>query len=349
MRTLIKHILKAGQPQDQVTVKGWVRTRRDAKGFSFLELNDGSCLGNLQTVVDAGIPGAEHLAQFTTGAAAVVEGNLVPSPAPGQKWELRASRIQLVGRAEAGYPLQKKGHTPEFLRTIAHLRPRSNLFGAMFRTRSRLAFAVHQFFQERDFVYVHTPIITASDCEGAGEMFRVTALKGNIDEKPQTDFFGKPTYLTVSGQLEGETFACALSNIYTFGPTFRAENSNTARHANEFWMIEPEMAFCDLRGNMDLAEQVVKYLIYDIRSNCVEELELFAKFVDKELFARLDFVLERPFQRITYTEAIQLLAKGCEKFEFPVAYGLNLQSEHERWLTEKHFKCPDRKSTRLNS
>ena len=203
MRTLIKHILAATEPKEAVTVKGWVRTRRDSKGFSFLELNDGSCLANVQVVVDAGTPGSEHLPQLTTGASAVVEGKLVASPAPGQKWELRATRVELVGTADATYPLQKKGHTAEFLRTIAHLRPRSNLYGAMFRVRSRLAFAVHQFFQERDFVYVHTPIITASDCEGAGEMFRVTALKGNIDEKPQADFFGKPTYLTVSGQLEG--------------------------------------------------------------------------------------------------------------------------------------------------
>ena len=234
MRKLIKHILAATEPQEALTVEGWVRTRRDSKGLSFLELNDGSCLASLQVVVDAGTPGSEQLAQLTTGASALVEGSLVPSPAAGQKWELRAARVELIGPADQGYPLQKKGHTPEFLRTIAHLRPRSNLFGAVFRLRSRLAFAVHQFFQERDFVCAHTPIITASDCEGAGEMFRVTSLKGNIDEKPEADFFGRRTYLTVSGQLEGEALACALSRIYTFGPTFRAENSNTARHAAEF-------------------------------------------------------------------------------------------------------------------
>jgi len=222
MRILIKHVLASPAPREGMVVKGWVRTRRDSKGFSFLELNDGSCLASLQVIVDQGTPGYDSIAKFTTGTAAVVEGNLVPSPAKGQKWELRASRIELVGEAAPDYPLQKKGHTPEFLRSIAHLRPRSNLFGAVFRMRSRLAFAVHQFFQERDFVYVHTPIITTSDCEGAGEMFRVTTLKGNIDEKAPADFFGKPAYLTVSGQLEGETFACALSNIYTFGPTFRA-------------------------------------------------------------------------------------------------------------------------------
>src|SRR5258705_8509471 len=258
MRTLIKHILTSAEPKTTLAVKGWVRTRRDSKGFSFLELNDGSCLANLQVVVDATLPGYDKISQFTTGASAVVEGKLVASPAQGQKWELRATRLELIGPADATYPLQKKGHTPEFLRTIAHLRPRSNLFGAIFRMRSRLAFAVHEFFQSRDFVYVHTPIITASDCEGAGEMFRVTALKGNIDEKPEGDFFGKPAYLTVSGQLEGETFACALSNIYTFGPTFRAENSNTARHAAEFWMIEPEMAFCDLQGSLNIGEGFIK-------------------------------------------------------------------------------------------
>jgi asparaginyl-tRNA synthetase len=340
MRTLIKHILAASEPMDSITAKGWVRTRRDAKGFSFLELNDGSCLGNLQVVVDAGTPGSEHLPQLATGASAVVEGRLVASPAQGQKWELRATRVELVGPADASYPLQKKGHTLEFLRTIAHLRPRSNLFGAIFRVRSSLAFAVHEFFQKRDFVYVHTPIVTTSDCEGAGEMFRVTTLKGNIEEKPQSDFFGKPTYLTVSGQLEGETFACALSNIYTFGPTFRAENSNTARHAAEFWMIEPEMAFCDLRGDMDLAEEFIKAMARHTLEQCIEDLALFAKFVDKGLNERLKFVVERPFVRVPYTEAVDILKKSGRVFEFPVDHGLNLQSEHERFLTEEHFKSP---------
>jgi asparaginyl-tRNA synthetase len=340
MRILIKRLLAVTEPQETVTVKGWVRTRRDSKGFSFLELNDGSCLANVQVVVDAGTPGSEHLPQLATGASAVIEGKLVASPAAGQKWELRATRLELVGPADATYPLQKKGHTAEFLRTIAHLRPRSNLYGAMFRVRSRLAFAVHQFFQERDFVYVHTPIITASDCEGAGEMFRVTALKGNIDEKPQSDFFGKPTYLTVSGQLEGETFACALSNIYTFGPTFRAENSNTARHAAEFWMIEPEMAFCDLQGDMDLGEEFIKAMARYALEHCAEDLALFAKFVDKGVHERLKFVVERPFMRVPYAEAVEIIKKSGKQFEFPVEYGLNLQSEHERFLTEEHFKSP---------
>ena len=340
MRTLIKHVLAATEPREEVAVKGWVRTRRDSKGFSFLELNDGSCLANLQVVIDAGTPGSEHLAQFTTGASAAVEGKLVPSPAAGQKWEMRATKLELIGPADPAYPLQKKGHTPEFLRTIAHLRPRSNLFGAVFRVRSRLAFAVHQFFQERDFVYVHTPIITASDCEGAGEMFRVTALNGNIDTQPQADFFGKRTYLTVSGQLEGETFACALSNIYTFGPTFRAENSNTARHAAEFWMIEPEMAFCDLQGDMDLGEAFIKAMAKYALEHCAEDLALFGKFVDKGLHERLKFVVDRSFIRVPYTEAIEILKKSGRKFEFPVDYGLNMQSEHERFLTEEHFKSP---------
>ncbi len=340
MRTLIKHVLAATEPRDAVAVKGWVRTRRDSKGFSFLEVNDGSCLANLQVVIDAGTPGSDQLAHFTTGASVAIEGRLVPSPAQGQKWELRATTVELVGLADASYPLQKKGHTAEFLRTIAHLRPRSNLFGAMFRLRSRLAFAVHEFFQQRDFVYVHTPIITASDCEGAGEMFRVTTLKGNLEEKPQMDFFGRRADLTVSGQLEGETFACALSNIYTFGPTFRAENSNTARHAAEFWMIEPEMAFCDLQGDMALGEEFVKAMARYARENCAEDLALFAKFVDRGLLERLQFVIERPFIRVPYTEAIELLKKSGKQFEFPVGYGLNLQSEHERFLTEEHFKSP---------
>ena len=325
MRTLIKHILAAAAPSESVTVKGWIRTRRDAKGFSFLELNDGSCFGSLQCVVDAGTPGDDQIAHFTTGASAVVEGRLVPSPAAGQKWELRATRVELIGPADTAYPLQKKGHTLEFLRTIAHLRPRSNLFGAVFRTRNALAYAVHKFFQDRDFIYVHTPIITASDCEGAGEMFRVTTLKGKPDEKPEGDFFGRPTFLTVSGQLEAETFACGLSNVYTFGPTFRAENSNTARHAAEFWMIEPEMAFCDLAGDMDLGEEFIQAMARHTLEHCAEDLAFFTKFVDKELMERLKFVVERPFTRVPYTDAVEILNKSGRTFEFPVSYGQNLQ------------------------
>ena len=345
--TSIKNTLQSAAPVDSIRVQGWIRTRRDSKDFSFIELNDGSSLANLQIIAkqDA-LANYPDIQRLSTGASIVVEGALVPSQGKGQKWELVARNIEIIGGADESYPLQKKGHTPEFLREIAHLRPRSNLFGCIFRVRSRLAFAVHEFFQNRGFVYVHTPIITGSDCEGAGELFRVSTIdvknpprkNGEIDFAQ--DFFARQTYLTVSGQLEAEAFACALTKVYTFGPTFRAENSNTSRHASEFWMIEPEMAFCDLTGNMDLAEELVKYLIADARKQCPEELELFSKFVDKELLARLDFVIERPFQRITYAEAVELLKKSGEKFEFPIDYGSNLQSEHERWLTEKHFKCP---------
>jgi len=345
--TTIKDALKSTVPIDAIHVQGWVRTRRESKDFSFIELNDGSCLRNLQIIAKNTLPNYAALQRLTTGASVSVCAALVASQGIGQKWELVADKIDIVGTADDSYPLQKKGHTPEFLREIAHLRPRSNLFGCVFRVRSRLAFAIHKFFQERGFVYVHTPIITGSDCEGAGELFRVTTI--DCKKPPRTkggeidfagDFFARQTYLTVSGQLEAEAFALALSNVYTFGPTFRAENSNTSRHASEFWMIEPEMAFCDLSGNMDLAEEIVKYLILDVRKHCPEEMELFAKFVDKELLARLDFVIDRPFQRIPYSDAVDLLKKSGEKFEFPIDYGLNLQSEHERWLTEKHFKCP---------
>jgi len=343
----VKAALESAEPVERIHVQGWVRTRRDSKDFSFLELNDGSCLRSLQIIARNTLPNYVAVQRLNTGASISVKGALVASQGKGQSWEVVADEIEIVGSSDETYPLQKKGHTAEFLREIAHLRPRSNLFGAVFRVRSRLAFAIHQFFQERGFVYVHTPIITGSDCEGAGELFRITSLDlknppqrldGSIDYAQ--DFFARSTYLTVSGQLEAEAFACALTNVYTFGPTFRAENSNTSRHANEFWMIEPEMAFCDLQGDMDLAEEMVKYLIREIRANCAEDLGLFSKFVDKELMARLDFVVDRPFQRISYTDAVELLKQSGEKFEFPVTYGANLQSEHERWLTEKHFKCP---------
>ncbi len=340
MRSLIKHVLRREEPCDQLHVAGWARTRRDSKAFSFLELNDGSCLGNLQIVADAGIPGYEDVARMNTGAAIEIHGKLIPSPAAGQKWEMHASSLKLLGGVPEDYPLQKKGHSQEFLRSIAHLRPRTNLYGAVFRTRSRMAYAVHRFFQERDFICVHTPIITASDCEGAGEMFRVTTLPDDKIARETEDFFGKRAYLTVSGQLEGETFACALSNIYTFGPTFRAENSNTSRHAAEFWMIEPEVAFCDLAGDMDLAEALVKFLVREMLDHHEGDLEIFSQFVDKGLRERLEFVASRPFERISYTEAVALLKASGAKFDYPVEYGLNLQSEHERWLTEVHFKKP---------
>ncbi|HEX9783727.1 MAG TPA: asparagine--tRNA ligase [Opitutaceae bacterium] len=346
-RTPVKQALASSAACDAILVQGWVRTRRDSKGFSFLEVNDGSCLKGLQVIVDASLPDYVHIHRATTGASVSITGRLVESRGGGQKWEVVAETLAILGEADATYPLQKKGHSLEFLREIAHLRPRSNLFGAVFRVRSRLAFAIHQFFHDRGFVHVHTPIVTASDCEGAGELFRVTTFdaknppldaSGNVDFS--RDFFAKMCYLTVSGQLEAEVFACAFSNVYTFGPTFRAENSNTSRHASEFWMIEPEMAFCDLQGNMDLAEEFVKALIRDVRGNCAEDLEFFSKFVDKGLLARLDFVLERPFQRCSYTEAVEILGKSNRAFEYPVSWGTNLQSEHERFLTEEHFKCP---------
>ncbi len=340
---MVKSLLAAEEACPAVRVQGWVRTKRDSKAFSFVEINDGSCLANIQVIVDATVPDYEtSILPLRTGASIEVEGELVESQGKGQKWEMVAKSVIVHGNADEDYPLQKKGHNAEFLRSISHLRPRSNLFGCVFRVRSRLAYAVHQFFQDKGFVNVHTPIITASDCEGAGEMFQVKTLSGGASdgEKGSEEFFGKPAFLTVSGQLEGETFACALSNIYTFGPTFRAENSHTTRHASEFWMIEPEMAFCDLEADMTLAEELVKYLVCDVLENCAEDLELFGKFVDKGLMERLRFVRDRSFERVTYTEAVELLEKSGEEFEFPVEYGANLQSEHERYLTEQHFKCP---------
>ena len=346
-RTLVKDAHHAPAPLDAIFLQGWVRTRRDAKALSFIELNDGSCLKGMQVIVDATLPDYAQVARANTGASIEVQGKLVASKGGGQKWEVVAEKFTVLGEADNTFPLQKKGHTLEFLREIGHLRPRSNLFGAVFRVRSRLAYAVHQFFQERNFHYVHTPIITASDAEGAGEMFRVTTLdvanpprteQGAIDDAK--DFFGKKAFLTVSGQLEGEIFASALSNIYTFGPTFRAENSNTSRHASEFWMIEPEVAFCDLQGNMDLAEEFVKHLIRDAKEHCAADLAFFGQFVDKDLLARLDFVLEKPFVRCSYTEAIEIINASGKKFEHAVAWGDNLQSEHERFLSEEHFRCP---------
>ena len=339
MITFIKHALSASAEAD-IEVAGWIRSRRDSKAFSFLEVNDGSCLRSLQVIVDQEVPGYEQVLHATTGSSVRAAGRLIASPAAGQKWELRATHVEIIGLADATYPLQKKGHSVEFLRTIAHLRPRSNLFGAIFRVRSRLAYAVHQFFQERDFVYVQTPIITASDCEGAGEFFRVTTLKQGSNKPEEPDFFGKATYLTVSGQLEAETFACALSKVYTFGPTFRAENSNTSRHAAEFWMIEPEMAFCDLQGDMDLAEEFVKAMVRYALEHCANELGLFTKFVDKGLIEQLTLVAERPFQRLPYADAISILNASGRSFEYPVIDGQSLQSEHERFLAEEHFRVP---------
>lgn len=336
----IRSLLASPEPRENITVQGWVRTRRDSKACTFIELNDGSCLRGLQVVADNTLACADLYPRIHTGGSLKVTGNLVPSPGAKQSYEVLATDISILGEAEASYPLQKKGHTPEFLRTISHLRPRTNLLGSVFRVRSRMAFAIHQFFQERDFFHVHTPIITASDCEGAGEMFRVTTIPHGSQAKPDTDFFGKPTFLTVSGQLQGEVFACALSKVYTFGPTFRAENSNTARHAAEFWMIEPEMAFHDLDADMSVAEENIKYLLRSLFETCGEELEFFNKFVDQGLIARLQQTLDKPFQRVSYTDAVELLQKCGRTFEYPVEWGHNLQSEHERFLAEEHFQSP---------
>lgn len=337
MRKSVKHLLASESAEASVELSGWVRTRRDSKEFSFVELNDGSCLRGIQVIIDAGISGSDQVSKMNTGASVSVVGELVESPGKGQSWEVRATEVSLLGEAPEDFPLQKKGHSPEFLRSIAHLRPRTNLYGAVFRMRSRLAYAVHRFFNEREFTYVHTPIITASDCEGAGEMFRVTT---NPTGKPEEDFFGKQSYLTVSGQLEGETFACALSNIYTFGPTFRAENSNTTRHAAEFWMIEPEMAFCNLEGDMDLAEDFMKFLVKDVLENNEGDLTIFEKFIDKGLRPRLEKLASSGFGRMTYTEAVEQLLKSGKKFDYPVEWGVNLQSEHERYLCEEVVKGP---------
>jgi asparaginyl-tRNA synthetase len=332
-----------------VQLRGWVRTRRDSKGgFSFIELNDGSCQGNVQIVAPGELANYENqVKHLHTGASIVVEGEVKASPAKGQATEVHASKIERLGDAPAeSYPLQKKGHTFEFLRTIAHLRPRTNTFGAIARLRHQVSFSIHQFFHERGFLYIHTPIVTASDCEGAGALFRVTTLDPDAPPKAEgkvdytKDFFGKPAYLTVSGQLQVESFACSLGNVYTFGPTFRAENSNTPRHLAEFWMVEPEMAFYDLNDNMDLAEAFLKRMIKDALEHCSEDLKFFQERIDKEVFTRLENVLNNPFKRLTYTEAVDILLKSGKTWEFPVAWGNDLQSEHERYLAEQHFKCP---------
>lgn len=342
----IADLLTAEQSLTGITVNGWVRTRRDSKDFSFLELNDGSCLSNIQVIADNDTAGYDDIHGVTTGSAVNITGDLVESPGKNQKWEIRARRIDLLGAAPDDFPLQKKRHSDEFLRGIAHLRARTNKYGALFRIRSRLSHAIHTFFQERGFYWIHTPIITGSDCEGAGEMFRVTTL--DMEKLPRAenkidyseDFFGKEAMLTVSGQLSVETYCMGLGKVYTFGPTFRSENSNTSRHAAEFWMIEPEVAFADLNDNMDLGEDMIRYLVRFVMEECGEDLDLFAKFVDKNLMATLENILEHDFIRIPYTEAIDILAKADKKFEFQPQWGKDLQSEHERYLTESHFKQP---------
>jgi len=340
----VKEFLNSESSINAIVVKGWVRTKRDNKHFCFLEINDGSCLKNIQVVADEGIKGYESLKNINTGASVVIYGDLIESPGKGQKWEIKASKIELIGEADSEiYPLQKKRHSDEFLRQIAHLRPRTNKYGAIFRIRSEASFAIHNFFRERGFYYIHTPIITGSDCEGAGEMFRVTTLKEGekiTQENIKDDFFGKSAYLTVSGQLNVENFACSLGKVYTFGPTFRAENSNTPKHIAEFWMIEPEVAFATLKENMELAEDFVKYLVSHLLKYSREDLELFFYFVDKNLESKLNNVLNSPFERLEYADAIKLLEKSGKKFEFPIEYGRDLQTEHERYLTEEYFKKP---------
>ena len=342
----VKALLSSAGPVADLAVSGWVRTKREAKDFSFIELNDGSCLANIQVIADAELDNYSTLRHVNTGAAIRVQGDLIESPGKGQKWEIRASAIEVVGAAPEDYPLQKKRHSDEFLRTIAHLRPRTNKYGAMFRIRSRLAQAVHEFFQARGFNWIHTPIITGADCEGAGELFRVTTL--DLQEVPKhngavdfgADFFGKEANLTVSGQLEVEAYCLSLGRVYTFGPTFRAENSNTSRHIAEFWMIEPEMAFADLKDNMDLGEEMIRYLVNFVREECSADLDLFCRFVDKSLPGTLENIAENDFVRLPYTEAVEILQKSGRDFEFKPEWGKDLQSEHERFLTEQHFGQP---------
>ncbi|MBE6067315.1 MAG: asparagine--tRNA ligase [Clostridium lundense] len=331
----------------EASISGWIRTQRNSKTFGFIELNDGSFFKNVQIVFDDKLDNFAEITKLAISSSLTVEGKVVATPNSKQAFELHASKIIIEGLSSSDYPLQKKRHTVEFLRTIAHLRPRSNMFSAVFRVRSLAAFAIHKFFNERAFVYVHTPIITGSDCEGAGEMFKVTTLDLNNIPKTEDgsidfskDFFGKESNLTVSGQLSAETYALAFRNVYTFGPTFRAENSNTARHAAEFWMIEPEMAFADLQDDMDLAEDMVKYVINYVMENAPEEMEFFNSFVDKGLFERLNNVVNSEFKRVSYTEAVELLKNCGENFEYPVEWGIDLQTEHERYLTEKIFKKP---------
>jgi len=347
-RTKVKLLLESGVVGAEVAAMGWVRTKRGNKNVAFVALNDGSTIHNIQVVFDMTRFTEEQLKGVTTGACIAVRGLLVESPGSGQRVEIQTNHLEVLGEADATtYPLQKKGHSMEFLREIAHLRPRTNTFGAVLRIRHAMAYAIHKYFNDKGFFYIHAPIITGSDAEGAGAMFRVTTL--DLENLPRTedgkidwneDFFGKEAKLTVSGQLEAELGALALSEVYTFGPTFRAENSNTPRHLAEFWMIEPEMAFYDIQDNMDLAEDFLKHLIRYALEHCADDLEFLNKMYDNELIDRLKFVIENPFERLTYTEAIKILEAANQKWEFPVFWGADLQSEHERYLVEKHFKKP---------
>ncbi len=344
----IKDILSLEGDGHSVTVEGWVRTRRDSKGITFLELNDGSTIKNLQVIVEESCERyGEIMEKIGNGASIRVTGDLIPSQGKGQSVELLLKDIEIIGTVPVEeYPLQKKRHTFKFLREIAHLRPRTNTFGAVARVRNAMSFAVHSYFQERGFIYVNTPLISGSDCEGAGEMFQVTTLiPGDSEKIPpkidySRDFFGKRAYLTVSGQLEGEAYACALKNIYTFGPTFRAENSNTSRHLAEFWMVEPEMAFCDLNGNMDLAEDFLKYILRDLLEKCPDDMEFFNTRIQKGVIENIENIISGSFARISYTEAVDILKKSGEDFQYPVEWGLDLQSEHEKHLAEKVYNSP---------
>jgi len=345
----IRDLLHSGQPGQTITVQGWVRTKRETKGITFLEVNDGSSMVGLQVVLNTDMTHYDTVVKaLTTGSSVEIGGDLVESPGKGQRVELQGQTLTVFGTADGEtYPLQKKRHSFEFLRSLGHLRARTNTLGAVFRVRNACAQAIHQFFQERGFLWMHTPIITASDCEGAGEMFAVTGL--DLTQVPRTaegqvdysqDFFGKPAYLTVSGQLEAEIMAMAFKDVYTFGPTFRAENSNTSRHLAEFWMVEPEMAFCDLVGNMDLAEDFLKYIFSSVLNACPEDMEFFNQRIDDSVLATADNIINNTFERIAYTEAVKLLEKADKSFEFPVQWGIDLQSEHERYLAEELFKKP---------
>lgn len=346
LKLRIKETLLQKPQNQEVITRGWVRTKRESKNFSFIELNDGSCLKNLQVIIDDTISDyGKLIPEITTGCSLQVQGIIVESAGKKQALEIQAKKITIYGSASSDdYPLQKKRHSFEFLREIAHLRPRTNTLGAVARVRSALSYAIHKYFQENGFFYIHTPIITASDCEGAGQMFQVTCLppdpEKNKDIDYNNDFFGKKTYLTVSGQLEGETYACALGKIYTFGPTFRAEHSQTSRHLAEFWMIEPEMAFSDINDDMDVAEAFLKYIFQYLIDNSLEDMEFFNKWIDKTVLERADNIIQNDFLRITYTEAIDQLLKAKADFEYPVKWGIDLQSEHERYLTEQIFNKP---------
>ncbi len=345
-RTKIIHLFDAKTSPGSVLIRGWVKTRRDSKTFSFIEVNDGSCLANIQIIADDSLDNYDVVKTLSTGSSVAVTGLLRESPGQGQTWEIAASAIHIYDIAPEAYPLQKKRHSDEFLRTIGHLRPRTNKYGAVFRIRSELCHAIHKFFHDRGFTYIHTPILTGSDCEGAGDLFRVTAL--NLENLPKKegktdyslDFFGKPANLTVSGQLEAELLALALGDVYTFGPTFRAENSNTARHMAEFWMIEPEMAFCDLEDDMSHAEEFIKNLIVHAMDHCARDLDLFANFVDKNLMKTLENIVSAEFVRLPYTDAVDIVKQSGHKFEFDIEFGKDLQTEHERYLAEEHFKKP---------